>query len=76
MSTWYGVFAPAGTPAEAVERLGAELRRAAADPKVREQIAAQGIEPVSNTPVEFRAFVNSELEKWARVVKAAGIKGD
>lgn len=76
MSTWYGVFAPAGTPAEAVERLGAELRRAVADPKVREQIAAQGIEPVSNTPAEFRAFVNSELEKWARVVKAAGIKGD
>ena len=76
MSTWYGVFAPAGTPAETVERLGAELRRAVADPKVREQIAAQGIEPVSNTPAEFRAFVNSELEKWARVVKAAGIKGD
>ena len=51
-------------------------KRAVADPKVREQIAAQGIEPVSNTPAEFRAFVNSELEKWARVVKAAGIKGD
>jgi tripartite-type tricarboxylate transporter receptor subunit TctC len=76
MSTWYGVFAPAGSPNEAVERLGAELRRAVADPKVRELILAQGIEPVSSTPAEFRAFVNAELEKWARVVKAAGIKGD
>jgi tripartite-type tricarboxylate transporter receptor subunit TctC len=76
MSTWYGVFAPAGTPPEAIERLGAELRRAVADPKVRDQIAAQGIEPLSSTPAEFRAFVNSELEKWAKVVKAAGIKGD
>ena len=76
MSTWYGVFAPAGSPPEAVERLGAELRRAVADPKVREQIAVQGIEPASSTPAEFRAFVNAELEKWARVVKAAGVKGD
>ena len=76
MSTWYGVFAPAGSPPEAVEKLGAELRRAVADLKVREQIIAQGIEPVSNTPAEFRTFVNAELEKWARVVKAAGVKSD
>ena len=76
MSTWYGVFSPAGTPADAIERLGAELRRAVADPKVREQIAAQGIEPLSNTPAEFRVFFHAELEKWARVVKAAGVKGD
>ena len=76
MSTWYGVFAPAGSPPEAVEKLGVELRRAVADLKVREQIIAQGIEPVSNTPAEFRTFVNAELEKWARVVKAAGVKSD
>jgi tripartite-type tricarboxylate transporter receptor subunit TctC len=76
MSTWYGVFAPAGSPPEAVEKLAAELRRAVADAKVRELIIAQGIEPVSNTPAEFRTFVNAELEKWARVVKAAGVKSD
>jgi tripartite-type tricarboxylate transporter receptor subunit TctC len=76
MSTWYGIFAPAGTPTEAVERLGADIRRTVADPKVREQIAAQGIEPVTSTPADFRTFVNAELEKWARVVRAAGIKGD
>lgn len=76
MSTWYGIFAPAGSPPEAIEKLGAEIRRAVADPKVREQIVAQGIEPVSSTPAEFRAFVNSELEKWAKVVKAAAIRSD
>ena len=76
MSTWYGVFAPAGSPVEAIERIAAELRRAVVDPKVRELIIAQGIEPVSSTPAEFRTFVNAELEKWARVVKAAGVKSD
>jgi len=43
---------------------------------VREQIGAQGIEPASSTPAEFRAFVASEMAKWAKVVKAAGIKSD
>jgi len=76
MSTWYGVFAPAGTPPEVTERIGTELRRGTADPKVRDLILAQGIEPLSDTPAEFRAFVNAELAKWAKVVKAAGIKGD
>ena len=76
MSTWYGIFAPAGTPPEAIEKIGTELRRAVADPKVRDLISAQGIEPLSSTPAEFRAFVNAELAKWAKVVKAAGIKGD
>jgi tripartite-type tricarboxylate transporter receptor subunit TctC len=76
MSTWYGVFVPAGTPPEVTERIGTELRRGTADPKVRDLILAQGIEPLSDTPAEFRAFVNAELAKWAKVVKAAGIKGD
>jgi tripartite-type tricarboxylate transporter receptor subunit TctC len=76
MSTWYGLFAPAGTPPEAIERLGADLRRTVADSKVRDLITAQGIEPLSSTPAEFRAFVNAELAKWAKVVAAAGIKGD
>jgi tripartite-type tricarboxylate transporter receptor subunit TctC len=76
ISTWYGVFAPGGTPAEALERVAAEIRRAVAEPKVREQIGAQGIDPASNTPAEFRAYVGAEILKWARVVKDAGIKAD
>ena len=74
--TWYGIFATGGSPDAAIERLGAELRKAVADEKVREQIANQGAEPRGSTPAEFRAFVNAEIEKWARAVKAAGIKAD
>jgi tripartite-type tricarboxylate transporter receptor subunit TctC len=76
IGTWYGVFATGGSPPEAIERLAAALRRAVADPKVREQVGAQGIDPASSTPAEFRAFVASEMAKWAKVVKAAGIKAD
>jgi tripartite-type tricarboxylate transporter receptor subunit TctC len=76
IGTWYGVFATGGSPPEAIERLAAALRRAVADAKVREQIGAQGIDPASSTPAEFRAFVASEMAKWTKLVKAAGIKAD
>ena len=76
IGTWYGVFATGGSPPEAIERLAGALRKAVADAKVREQMAAQGIDPASSTPAEFRAFVGSEMAKWAKVVKAAGIKAD
>jgi len=76
MSTWYGVFATGGSPANAIERLSADLRKAVADPKVREQIAGQGVDPQSSTAEEFRALVRDEIAKWARVVKAAGIKAE
>jgi tripartite-type tricarboxylate transporter receptor subunit TctC len=76
IGTWYGVFATGGSPPEAIERLSAALRKATQDPKVREQMAAQGIDTAGSTPAEFRAFVGSEMAKWAKVVKAAGIKAD
>ncbi|HYG56274.1 MAG TPA: tripartite tricarboxylate transporter substrate binding protein [Burkholderiales bacterium] len=76
MSTWYGVFATGGSPAEAIERVSAELRKAIADPKVREQIASQGVDPQSSSPEEFRTLVREEIAKWARVIKAAGIKAE
>jgi tripartite-type tricarboxylate transporter receptor subunit TctC len=76
IGTWYGVFATGGSPPEAIERLAAALSKAVADPKVREQVGAQGIDPSSSSPAEFRAFVASEMAKWAKVVKAAGIKAD
>ncbi|HEV7477093.1 MAG TPA: tripartite tricarboxylate transporter substrate binding protein [Burkholderiales bacterium] len=76
MWTWYGVFATGGSPADAIERLSRELRAALADAKVREQITAQGADPSGSTPAEFRTLVAAELEKWARVVKSAGIKAE
>jgi tripartite-type tricarboxylate transporter receptor subunit TctC len=76
MWTWYGVFATGGSPPAAVERLSRELRAALADAKVREQIEAQGAEPSGGTPAEFRALVAADIEKWTRVVKAAGVKAD
>jgi tripartite-type tricarboxylate transporter receptor subunit TctC len=76
MWTWYGVFATGGSPAAAIERVSLGLRSALADPRVREQIAAQGADPASNTPAEFRALLAAELAKWARVVKSAGIKAE
>ena len=76
MWTWYGVFATGGSPAAAVERLSQDLRAALADAKVREQIEAQGAEASGSTPAEFRALIAADIEKWTRVVKAAGIKAD
>ncbi len=74
--TWYGVFATGGSPEAAIDRLGAEIRSAVADPKVREQLDKQGVDAASSTPAEFRAFYLREIEKWGRAVKLAGIKPD
>jgi tripartite-type tricarboxylate transporter receptor subunit TctC len=76
MWTWYGVFATGGSPPDAIERISRDLRAALADARVREQIAAQGAEPSGGTPAELRALVASEIDKWARVVKSAGIKAE
>ena len=74
--TWYGVFATGGSPQAAIERLGAEVRGATADPKVRDLLDKQGVDAASGTPAEFRAFYLAEIEKWGRAVKLAGIKAD
>ena len=72
-SQWYGVLAPAGTPREIVARLNVEIVRALRLPDVKQRLAADGAEPVGSSPEEFAAFIKSEIEKWARVAKAAGI---
>jgi tripartite-type tricarboxylate transporter receptor subunit TctC len=73
---WYGVLAPAGTPREIVARLHVEIARALRAPDVRERLAADGAEPVGSSPEEFAAFIKSEIEKWARVASAAGIRAE
>jgi tripartite-type tricarboxylate transporter receptor subunit TctC len=76
ISTWFGVFAPAGTPRDALDKLHAQFARALAAPDVREKMLALGAEPVGNRPEEFAAFIRSEAEKYARVIKASGAKVD
>lgn len=72
MTSWIGVFAPAGTPRPVVDRLQQEIARALADPRVREQLQSQAADPVASTPDDFARFTADETEKWAPVVKASG----
>lgn len=76
VSTWFGVFAPAGTPPAIVERLGDEFRRALATSEMRERLARMGAEPAPTTPSEFAAFVRNELAKYEKVVKFSGARVD
>ena len=67
---WFGFLAPAGTPKDIVARVHAAIVAAVAKPKVAEQLAAVGSEPVANSPAEFAAFINAEIAKWRKVVKS------
>ena len=75
-NSWIALFAPAGTPAEIVNRLNAESVRALTLPEVRERILKSGQEPVSNTPAEMARILRTDFEKWRTVIKDAGIKSD
>jgi len=76
ISTWYGIWAPATTPPEIVQRLSTEIATIVRMPEVREKFAALGAEPVGNTPQEFSDFTKAELAKWSRIVKQSGAKVD
>ena len=76
ISTWYGIWAPAGTPKEIVNRLSGEIAKIVKIPDVRERLAGLGAEPVGNSPDEFAAYCRSELAKWAKIVKASGATVD
>ena len=73
---WYGVIGPAGMPANSVSRLHAELLKALAAPDIHSRIVDDGSEPVGSSPAEFRAFMNADLAKWARLVKQSGAKSE
>ena len=71
---WYGLGAPANTPAEIVGKLNREINAAIADPTMKARFAAVGGEPLPGSPQEFGKLIAEETEKWGRVVRAAGIK--
>jgi tripartite-type tricarboxylate transporter receptor subunit TctC len=71
---WYGLSAPKSTPTEIVDRLNAAVGTALADPKVVERLATLGVDPMPMRPAEFKTFIDRDTEKWAKVIKYAGIK--
>lgn len=71
---WFGLLAPAGTPQPILDRLHKEVMSWLATPDVRQRLAAEGAEPVGDTPEEFRAALAAELTKWGDVATAAGLK--
>ena len=73
INQWYGVLAPAGTPSTILDRLHKEIVRTVASPKVVQQFTNLGVDPTPNTPKEFSALIKSEMAKWAKVIRAAGI---
>lgn len=72
--TWFGLSAANGTPAPIVTRLNAEVNRAVADKELQDTLARQAVETGGSTPQEYVRFVGSETEKWAKIIKSAGIK--
>ncbi len=75
-SGWYGLLAPAATPKPVITRLHAEAVKALRAPDVVEKLSGQGAEPVASSPEEFTAFIRSETDKWAKLVKAANMRAD
>ena len=74
--SWNGLAAPAGTPKEIVDKLHAALVKALADPAIKERLASTGFVPGGNAPADQQKFVGDEMDKWAKVAKAAGAKID
>ena len=76
IGTWHGVLAPAGTPVAIIMRMSNELAKMAKNPEAREQAAAQGLELVGSTPQELDTYIRGQMAKFARVVKATGMRLD
>jgi tripartite-type tricarboxylate transporter receptor subunit TctC len=72
--TWYGVLGPANTPREVVTKVHEDIVAVLRMPDIQEKLAAQGWDSIGNSPAEFAAIMKSDLEKWAKVVRAAGIR--
>lgn len=73
---WFGILAPAATPAPIVQRLNAEITAVLRSPEIRERFAAAGLDPLPSTPEEMAALMKSEAVKWARVIRESGASVD
>ena len=75
-TSWFGMFAPAGTPAPVLAKLNAAIVKVLAQPDVKKKINEQGAEVYSETPEQFAAFIQAESVKWGKVVKESGASLD
>ena len=75
-TTWFGLLGPAGTPKTVVNRINAEMRKAVADPGFIKLVSAIGLVPASSSPAEFRDMIRTELARWKKVIKEAGISAE
>jgi len=76
VNNWIGLFAPAGTPADIVQRWNAEVARIMQSPEIQQRLPVEGARFTPNSPEQFSAFVKSEIAKWAPIVKASGARVD
>jgi tripartite-type tricarboxylate transporter receptor subunit TctC len=76
ISLWNGILAPARTPEPVIQRLNAEIRKAAAAPELNQVLGTQATSAVSNTPDEFAAFIRAEQGRFAVIVKDSGARAD
>lgn len=74
IGSWYGVMAPAKTPPAIVKRLSSEIAKAVRETDMKSRLAQQGVDAIGNTPQEAGAYLRSEVERWSKVVKTAGVK--
>ena len=72
-ASWFGLFAPGGTPAEVVDKLSEETRRILALPDMRDKLLGLGAQPSGSTPEEFARFIEAEIAKWGRVIRSANV---
>jgi tripartite-type tricarboxylate transporter receptor subunit TctC len=76
VGSWYGLLAPAGTPKNIIARLNSDVHKVLRLPDVKQRLDASGFEALTSTPEEYGAFMRREVDKWAKVIKAAGIRAD
>jgi tripartite-type tricarboxylate transporter receptor subunit TctC len=76
MATWYGMLAPAGTPPELVAKIQRDAARVLSDPETRERLTKMGVDLILSTPEEFKAYLNSEIARYTKIIKAAGLKAE